>query len=88
MVSTEEKESRYREMAGEVLGLAIKDIKRDLNKINDLALSKLLIINKRDAKWFLFSSKGLQGLLWWCDLLKISSLRVKRRAQAILDKQK
>ena len=88
MVSIEEREDRYRCMAGEVIGLVIKDIERDINKVNDTALSKLLVICKRDAKWFVFSSNGIQGLLWWCDLLKISSLRVKRRAQEILDKQK
>jgi len=88
VVSREERESRYRNMAGELLGLAIKDIKCDLTKINDLALNKLLVIYKRDAKWFIFASSGFQGLLWWCDLLKISSLRVKRRAKEILDKQK
>lgn len=75
-------------MAGELIGLAIKDIKHDLRKINDSALKKMLVIDKRDANWFIFKSTGLQGLLWWCDLLKISSLRVKRRAREVLDKQK
>jgi len=67
LISMEEREARYRDMAGEVLELAIKDIKRDLTKINDLALNKLYIIYKRDAKWFVFASSGFQGLLWWCD---------------------
>ena len=88
MVSPEERESLYREVAGQVIELAIKDIKHDLSKINDSALKKILIIDKRDANWFVFKSSGLQGLLWWCDLLKISSLRVKRRAREILNKQK
>lgn len=88
MVSSEEREGRYRNLAGEVIGLAIKDIDCDPNRVKDVARKKMLVIDKRDAKWFIFLSNGFQGLLWWCDLLNISSLRVKRRAQAILDKQK
>ncbi len=70
----------------EFFKVTIKDIKCNPNRVSDPARRKLLENDKRDAVWFVFSSKGYQGLEWWCDLLGVSSLRVKRRAMRILDK--
>ena len=87
-ITKQEIDSRYKKLLIDFLVLTIRDIKYVPGRVGDLQRIKLLETNKRDALWFIFRSNGLQGLSWWCDLLGISSLRVKRRARSILDKQK
>ncbi len=82
MISEEEREQRYKKLVIHLLGLAVKDILP--NKAKHVPRKKLLDTNKRDATWFVFSSKGYRGLEWWCGLIGVSSLRVKRRVKEIL----
>jgi len=68
-----------------LLELTVKDVRsipEDYCNQQDRDVSRT---NKRKAIWFVFKSKDLE---WWCGLINISPLKIKRGIKEILESQK
>ncbi len=85
MILKEEIEERYSRLVGEMFSNAVRDIKRIPERVQPGQRRVLLMNSKRDAIKWIFRTRHFE---WWCGLLGVSSLRIKRLVSEMLNGQR
>jgi len=85
MILKEEIEERYSRLVGEMFSNAVRDIKRIPERVQPGQRRVLLMNSKRDAIKWIFRTRHFE---WWCGLLGVSSLRIKRLVAEMLNGQR
>ncbi len=85
MILKEEIEARYSRLVGEMFSNAVRDIKRIPERVQPGQRRVLLMNSKRDAIKWIFRTRHFE---WWCGLLGVSSLRIKRLVSEMLNGQR